>query len=148
MRSVVCLSAGVFLGLACAQAPAQDDRPNLSGTWQLDPAKCDMHSGKAGAATWVIEEKDNSIHIAENEGGKDRKVECTTDGKECAMTGDKAKASFWYNGPTLVEMETKGSNATRYRMKLSSDGSVLNVEVTHIVPQSDKSDVLAFVKRQ
>jgi hypothetical protein len=148
MRTVVFLSASIFLGLASAPAPAQDDRPNLSGTWQLDPAKCDLHSGKAGSATWVIDEKDNSIHIVENDGSKDRNVECSTDGKECSVTPDKAKASFWYNGPTLVEMETKGSNATRYRMKLSADGSVLNVEVTHIVPQSDKSDTLAFVKRQ
>ena len=120
----------------------------MTGTWQLDPAKSELHSARAGVATWVIAEKDNSIQIVENESGKDRKVDCTTDGKECQVTPDKAKASFWYNGPMLVEMETRGSSATRYRMKLSQDGSVLNVEVTHIVPQSDKSDVLAFTKRQ
>ena len=47
----------------------------------------------------------------------------------------------------LVEMETRGDRVTRYRIKASDDGKTLNVEMTHIVPQIDKIDVLVFAKQ-
>lgn len=128
---------------------AAQDRPNLSGTWQFDTAKSQLHADKVAGATWVINEDDNSIQITENEDGAPKKVQlkCTTDGKECKITGDKATASFWYNGPLLVEMETKGDHVTRYRMKLSDDGKTLTVDTTSIVPQSTQDDVLVFRKQ-
>ncbi|HEV2689317.1 MAG TPA: hypothetical protein VGV35_12210 [Bryobacteraceae bacterium] len=138
-------SSLIFLAF-CALA---QDRPSMTGTWQFDAAKSDLKTLKLSGATWVIDESDNSIHLTESEAGKSKKVEmqCTTDGKECNVTGDKAKASFWYNGPMLVEMETKGDRVTRYRMKISDDAKTLTVELTHIVPQIDKNDVLVFNKQ-
>lgn len=128
---------------------AGQDRPNLSGTWQFDSAKSELHSEKVAGATWVINEDDVFIQITQNEDGAAKKVElkCTTDGKECKISGDKAKASFWYNGPMLVEMETKGDRVMRYRMKLSDDGKTLTVDTTSIVPQSTQDDVLVFRKQ-
>lgn len=128
---------------------AAQDRPNLSGTWQFDGAKSELHTVKVGNATWVISEDDSSIQISESEDGASKKVEykCTTDGKECKVSGSKAKASFWYNGAMLVEMETRGDNVTRYRMKLSDDGKTLTVDTTSIVPQSTQADVLVFHKQ-
>jgi len=141
--------SGVLLWAICAISGVAQDKPSLNGTWQFDAAKSELHSGKVAITTWVIEEGDNTIHITESEASKSKKVElqCTTDGKECAVTGDKAKASFWYNGPMLVEMETKGDHVMRYRMKISDDLKTLTVEVTHIVPQSDKNDVMVFSKQ-
>ena len=97
----------------------------------------------------VISEDDSSIQITESEDGASKKIEmkCTTDGKQCKVTGDKATASFWYNGPMLVEMETKGDKVMRYRMKLSDDGKTLTVATTSIVPQSTQDDVLVFRKQ-
>jgi hypothetical protein len=97
----------------------------------------------------VIQEDDASIQISESEDGANQKVElkCTTDGKECKIGGEKAKASFWYNGPMLVEMETKGDHVQRYRMKLSADGKTLTVDTTSIVPKSTEDDVLVFQKK-
>lgn len=149
MRKHLILFACPLLALVTLPAAwCQDSRPNLSGTWQLDAAKSDMKTVKIADATWVIKEGDNTIHITESENGRAKAVElqCSTDGKECQVTGDKAKASFWYNGPMLVEMETKGDHVTRYRMKLSSDGKTLTIETTHIVPQDDRNDVLVFAK--
>ena len=149
MRSLVSFTA-CFLLSAGALAAQNSSKPNLSGSWQLDVAQSELNTNRLNHATWVIDEKENSIHIAESETGKaDRKVElaCTTDGKECKIPGEKTKASFWYNGPMLVEMETSGDNATRYRMKLSPDGKALNVEVTYIVPQTEKPDKLVFNKQ-
>ena len=130
-------------------AAVGQDRPSLSGTWQLDASKSEQRLSKVASATWVIQEGDNSIHLTESEGGKGKKIElqCTTDGKECQVTGDKAKASFWYNGAMLVEMQTRGEHVIRYRMKLSEDGKTLTVEVNQLVPNTDKSDVLVFAKQ-
>jgi len=146
-------NAAAFLAcsaLAALSLPlAAQDRPNLSGTWQFDSSKSELHAAKVSGATWVISEDDNTIQITESEDGASRKVElkCTTDGKECKVAGEKSSASFWYNGPMLVEMETKGDHVTRYRMKLSEDGKTLTVDTTYIVPQSPQDDVLVFRKQ-
>ena len=148
MRNVASIATFFVLALYSLPAAGQD-RPSLSGAWQFDASKSDLKSAKISSATWVIEESDNSIHITESEGGKAKKIElqCTTDGKECQVNGDKAKASFWYNGPMLVEMETKGERVTRYRMKISDDSTTLTVEVNHLVPQNDKNDILVFTRQ-
>jgi hypothetical protein len=123
-------------------------KPNLSGTWQLDASKSEFHNGKIDSATWVIDERNNSIRISETEKGKTIEVQCTTDGKDCKTGGDnKATTSFWYNGPMLVEFETKGDLVTRYRMTLSEDGKTLKAETTSIVPQNNQMDVLVFKKQ-
>jgi hypothetical protein len=142
------LAACFALALLAFSANGQD-KPSLTGTWQFDAAKSEQRTTKISTATWVIEEGDNAIHITESEGGKSKKIElqCTTDGKECQVTGDKAKASFWYSGPMLVEMETRGDRVTRYKIKASDDTKTLTVEMVHIVPQIDKIDVLVFAKQ-
>lgn len=148
MRSLT--TAAAFLALAIFAYPgAAQDHPNLAGTWQLDSAKSEQNNSKVAGATWVIEEGDNTIHIVETESGNSRKTElkCSTDGKDCNIAGEKAKASFWYNGATLVEMETRGDHVNRYRMKLSDDAKALTVEVSSIVPQGAKADVLVFQKQ-
>lgn len=148
MRHLTALR-GALTGILFVASAIAQDKPSLNGTWQFDPAKSELHNSRISEATWVIQEGDNTIHLTESEGAKSKKVElqCTTDGKECTVTGDKAKASFWYNGPMLVEMETKGDHVMRYRMKISDDLKTLTVEVTHIVPQIDKMDVLVFSKQ-
>lgn len=133
----------------CLLLVGQDqERPSFNGTWQFDPSKSELHSSKISSATWVMEEGDNSIHITQTENGKPKKTElqCTTDGKECKFPGDR-RDSFWFNGSTLVDMVTKNTNVIRYRMKISDDAKTLTVEVTPIVPQSDKIDTLVFQKQ-
>jgi hypothetical protein len=150
MRKIVNLSPCLILALLALPGNAQEPpKASLSGTWQFDSAKSELHNSKMTPATWVIDEGDNSIHITETEGAKSKKIDmqCTTDGKECQVTGDKSKASFWYNGPILVQMQTKGDQVTRFRLKASEDGKTLTVELTHIVPQTDKSDLLVFQKQ-
>jgi hypothetical protein len=141
---LTCLALFFLAGLASGQ---DQERPNFSGTWQLDASKSELHLSKISSATWVIEEGDNSIHISETENGKSKKTElqCSTDGKECKFPGDR-RDSFWFNGAMLVDMETKNTNVTRYRMKISDDGKTLTVEVNQIVPQNDKTDTMVFQK--
>ncbi|HTA68738.1 MAG TPA: hypothetical protein VK776_10695 [Bryobacteraceae bacterium] len=149
MRNLTTSSAFLALVLFAYPGKAQD-HPNLAGTWQFDSSRSDQTNSKVANATWVIEEGDNSIHIVETESGNAKKVElkCSTDGKDCNIAGGgKATASFWFNGPMLVEMETRGEHVNRYRMKLSDDAKALTVEVSSIVPRVDKADVLVFQKQ-
>jgi hypothetical protein len=148
MRDAATLLACSALAILSLPLAGQD-RPNLSGTWQFDGSKSELHTVKVSGATWVINEDDSTIQITESEDGATKKIElkCTTDGKECKVTGDKGTASFWYNGPMLVEMENKGDHVMRYRMKLSEDGKTLTVDTTSIVPQSAQDDVLVFRKQ-
>ena len=148
MGNLVTLAACLGLAVMAFPAAAQD-HPNLAGTWQLDASKSEHYNTNVANATWVIEEGDNTIHITETESGNTKKTElkCSTDGKDCNVAGEKAKASFWYNGPMLVEMETRGEHVNRYRMILSGDAKALRVEVNSIVPRNDKADVLVFQKQ-
>ena|SRR5579862_5552740 len=148
MRKSATLAACFTLAVLALPLAGQD-RPNLSGTWQFDGSKSELHSVKVAGATWVINEDDSSIQITESEEGGNKKIElkCTTDGKECKVAGDKATASFWYNGPMLVEMENRGDHVMRFRMKLSEDGKTLTVDTTSIVPKADQDDVLVFRKQ-
>jgi len=149
MRTAIIVLACLATTPAVVPAQEQDqERPSFSGTWQFDASKSDLHNSKISSATWVIEETETSIHLTQTENGKSKKLDlqCTTDGKECKFPGDR-RAQFWYNGPMLVEMETKNEHVTRYRMKISEDGKTLTVEVTQIVPQNDKIDTLVFQKQ-
>ncbi len=144
----------VFSGVLCGYAVAQDDtKPDLTGTWQLDAAKSEMRLSRFSGLKMVIAEKDGKININEDEilgGGKERKVvyDCTTDGKDCMVKSTGAKASFWYNGPMLVNMETeKKGDVFRYRMSLSPNAKELTVEISSLVPASDKVDKLVLAKQ-
>jgi hypothetical protein len=147
MRNAPTLLACSLLAVLSLPLAGQD-RPNLSGTWQFDGSQSQVHSVTIAGSTWVINEDDSSIQIVESQDGASKKVElkCTTDGKECKVSGEKATASFWYNGPMLVEMESRGDHVTRFRMKLSDDGKTLTIDTTSIVPQSSQDDVLVFKK--
>jgi hypothetical protein len=149
MRSAALILACSTLVLLTIPLVGQDDRPNLSGTWQFDSSKSQLHAVAAVGATWVIAEDESSIQITESESVASKRIElkCSTDGKECKISGGKVKASFWFNGPMLVEMESRGEHVTRYRMKLSDDGKTLTVNTTSIVPQSSQEDVLVFQKQ-
>jgi hypothetical protein len=151
-RFLICFSAAVVSGALCVCLAGQDDsRPDLSGKWLLDASKSEMQLNRLSALTMVISEKDGNIKINEDEklaDGKERKIAyaCTTDGKECDVSGTKAKASFWYNGPMLVSMETQrnGGSVIRQRLKLSQDSKQLTVEISSLVPKTDKMDKLVF----
>lgn len=155
-KLLVCFSAAVIPVAFCITLCGQDDtRPDLNGKWLLDASKSDMQLTRLSDLTLVISEKNGKINIREDEklsDGKERKIsyDCTTDGKECVVGGEKAKASFWYNGPILVSMETErnGAAVTRQRMKLSQDLKELTLEISSLVPQNSKMDKLVLEKSQ
>jgi len=126
---------------AAALAQDTDDRPNLAGKWQVDPARSDGGND----VILNIEATDETVHYKQQTRGEIAEFNCTTDGKECPMTvgGHKAKVSLWYNGPSLIVMETKGNNVVKRRLTMT--GTSLQMEVIPIVPQG-KTDKLVFNK--
>jgi hypothetical protein len=132
------------------------DRPNLTGAWQWNPDKSELHSAKLAGLTWVIDQKETTFHLSETErhpDGKEIKTDfdCTIDGKECAIhtKGEPTSVSFWYNGPALVEMVCRGHNretVVKKRFRLSDDGKLMNVELIPLVG-SERPGKLVFEKQ-
>jgi hypothetical protein len=126
-------------------ALAQDtDRPNMTGRWQIDPARSE---GGGGETLSIQAKDDDSLHyLLESHNGGIAEFQCITDGRECAMTdgGHKAKVSVWFNGDSLGMMETRGSNVVK--RKLTVTGSTLQMDVIPIVPQG-KTDKLVFTRQ-
>jgi len=147
------LYLGVLLGMAAGGCLQAADRPDLNGNWQFDAAHSEMHSQIPPGLVWQIEQTGDSIHVVEHAGDKSvNDFTCATDGKECKVKsyGHPAKASFYYNGPVLVEVETMGQNrdtVIKKRMELSGDGSVLTVEVMHIMPSGKGPEKLVMTRK-
>ncbi len=132
------------------------ERPNLSGSWHCNTSKSTIHPLRLSDLTWVIDQKDEALHlseIAKNSDGKQVKTDfdCTTDGKECStkLDGQPAKISFYFNGAMLVEMDYKGrnrENIVKKRLQLADDGKSMNVELIRVIG-TDQPGTLVFEKQ-
>jgi hypothetical protein len=128
---LICISIAGFL--AAQTAPA----PSLSGTWVL---------GKDPSVKLVVEQTPEKVHVKELKADEVRtEYTCNLDGKDCSIKeeGHSAKVALWFNGPKLVELRTRGSEVTRRRFTLASDGKSLEVELS---PMSSpgKTEILAY----
>jgi hypothetical protein len=141
--SFVCLVAG----LCSVPVIAQEARPNLSGKWQFNAGKSELHSGKTNAVSLVIENKGPSIHVTKTvtASGKDSVIEfnCSTDGQDCNAKG--AKVSLWFDGASLVEMDVAGDAITKSSMKLAAGGKTITLTVSYISPKAE-SDMVVLDK--
>jgi hypothetical protein len=120
----------LFPVLLTAAAALCAERPELNGTWQLSSS----NEGKLKFETLLIQQSPDSIKITES-GGKEKPVDlaCGVDGQECKLK--EGDISFWYNGETLVMMETSHSHVvTKTLMAPAPDGKTLSLEVTRVAP--------------
>jgi hypothetical protein len=132
---------GLTLLLFCfaAWADEQTDRAKLLGAW-------DSQDGSAKRAAWTFEFKGDSLHVTYSEG--DQVVtdfECNTKGRDCdaKIGGGRAKVSLWFNGPKLVELETKGQEILKHRFGIAGQGDQMEVEIIPIAPDG-KAETLHF----
>jgi hypothetical protein len=145
MRNWFCLAL-LTMGTA-----AFADRPNLNGTWKMDPAQSQAGEEKVQSEMLVIHQTDNEVTIADSQSsadGKEKKldIQCNTMGKECKLK--EGAFSLWYNGPVLVVMQTHGDDAVvKRRLTMSKDGGKLTMEVIHIVPPNKPAENYTFVKQ-
>ena len=116
------------------------DRTKLIGSWQLEQG-----SDKDGSL-WTLESKGDDIHIVHSSGSQTvTDFACNTVGKDCDVTnaGRHVKISMWYNGPKLVQFETRGSEVTKLRFGVTGQGDTMEVEVIPVVP-AGKTEILQF----
>ena len=146
------ISVAVFLALLCGAGTLgsdQNDREKLIGSWELQYAPLTSLSSH-----WTFSEQGKSIHVTQFEGtNKVTNFECDVDGDPCEVkvSGKRAMVSLWFNGPKLVELETKGSEVVKRRFEIISQGDgageVMEMELIPIVP-SEKTEIFRFKRVQ
>ncbi len=110
----------------------------LIGAWQQQD-----DSGK-GISLWVVETKANSLHITNSQGDqKLSEIDCKPTGAECEGTasGKKTKVSMYFNGPTLVQLETVGSDVIKRQFTVREQPDILEIDVMPIIGNA-KSETL------
>jgi hypothetical protein len=119
--------------LLASTAFGDDDssRAKLIGKWLSDG------NGEA-KSTWDIEEGSaDTIHVTNSSGAQIlAEFECNTLGKECVVkgAGRKSRVSMWFNGPKLVQMETRGSQVVKRRFSITGEGDTMDLETIPIAP--------------
>jgi hypothetical protein len=126
--------------LLCVPVLADDvsDRAQLLGSWQRQD-----DSGKE-VTVWVLEVRGAALHIMESRGGqKSSEFECPPKGVDCDGTveGKKAKVTLYYNGPALVQLETRGSDITKRQFTVTGQPDTMEIEVMPILG-TDKAETL------
>jgi flagellar hook-basal body complex protein FliE len=140
LTAILLLSFG-----AAALAESESDRQKLLGSWEQEGA-----TQNSPSSSWTFSAANDSIHVTQLEGGnKIADFACGTAGTSCEVktSGKKATVSMWFNGPLLVEMETKGSEVIKRRFKILPQGDLMEMEVIPIVP-GGKTEILQFKRVQ
>ena len=134
MRLAAIFTGAFLLAAGCAWCQG-DPRDQLLGSWQAQDAK--------DQETWSFEDVHGDMKIKRSMNGATVfEATCNTMGRECqAKDGGKtAKFSLWFNGGTLVLMETRGSDVWKRRFEATPDGT-LTLETIAINPPSKAESV-------
>ena len=141
MKAIRAAAFLVLLGSAGALGGDQGDRERLVGSWELQGTPAD-----GTPSGWIFSEQSNSLGVTQLEGtSKIANFKCGVDGVFCEIkeSGNKVTVSFWFNGPKLVQLETKGSEVVKRRFALVSQGDVMEMEVIPVVP-TGKTETFRF----
>lgn len=139
MKTALLLLAGCLVSFA----DGPTGQPDISGTWRP------QSPGNESGSTFVIEQRADEVRIREvDTSGKTRTdIQCATLGGDCPikLDGDAAKASYYFNGRTLVELVWMGTQVTETKRTLSADRTKLMVQVMRMTPPGDPKR-LVFVR--
>jgi hypothetical protein len=113
----------------------------LMGAWESQGG-----TDNTGKVTWLLEAKGGAVHVTYSQGSqKLAEFECDTSGRECPAkdAGRSAKISLYFNGPTLIELETKGQEVVKRRFAVAGTGEEMDVELIPVVSKS-KAETVHF----
>lgn len=150
--------------MAVAPAMAQN-KPDFSGTWNLDSAKSDFGQVPGPSSeTIVIAQKNTNlsetVNFADEQGSHNYTLDLTLDGPEVAYTPDKApqlgmvtlqKVKAAWQGTSVVVNETlkyeedadvSGTNT----YSLSADGNMLTMDMNFSTPMGNMTRKMVFDK--
>lgn len=143
--------------LVCCLSAQEADKPDFSGTWQLDLLRTRFGDlPKPKSLTLEIEHRDPKIRIAavsEDKGGETREtMDLTTDGAQYAHTagGRSCTASarwHWWEGRRLsVDVQCGGVSRSR-RFTMGAKGKILTTVLTVQDGSGEKKAYEFFIKR-
>ena len=136
---VVGLAAALAFGPSAFAGDAEWAK--LMGAWESQGG-----TDSADKVTWLLEAKGDAMHVTYLQGSqKLAEFECDTSGRECPakVSGHSAKISLWFNGPTLVVLETKGPEVVKRRFAVAGTGEEMDVELIPVVSKS-KAETVHF----
>jgi hypothetical protein len=119
-------AAGFLLSMA-AGAGDRADRDNLLGIWQAAEG--------ASHEAWSLESKGDVLRVVRTDNGKvTLEATCKPDGTDCSATdeGKKVTVIMYFNGPALVQMETRDSYVTTRKFALDGESGRMTIEVNPI----------------
>jgi hypothetical protein len=130
------------------------EKPNLSGTWKLDPLRSRFDAIPAPKSGLLkIEHQEPKIHIAVEMAGKrgdtTQVLDLTTDGAEQKVTiaGQSATAdAYWEDDRHLVVEVKHGEQTETRRMNLGDKGKMLTTVLSLKDPSGQKSAYGFYVK--
>ena len=128
--AAIIASLVILSSVAFAQDEAQ--REKLNGSWQ-----------GSDQAVWTIQGQDGGIRLINAQGEKKIVEIVCAFGKECDAKdeGKKVKITFFYAGPKLVVMETKGDTVIKRSFGFGSSGEAIEVETVSIAPAGETQKV-------
>lgn len=122
----------VLLLSSVSRADAENERDKFNGSWvQQSEAE----------NSWTLNADGDNMHVTQTDGGKkiaDFKCDSRGAGCDVKISGKKAMVSMWFNGSKLMQMETSGSEVIERSFTILTQGDVLEVEITPIVPGGKK----------
>jgi len=133
------------LGILLAGAVVADDdasRAKLMGSWELTDAGKDPQ-------IWTFQAKDakgDVIHVTNVAAQKTlMEFDCDSFGHDCVVkdNGKTAKVSLYYNGPKLIQMETRGPLICKRAFVITGEGDTMEL-VWEIFAPSAKTETLHF----
>lgn len=134
------LAIGMLVLAGSVFADDDSSRASLAGTWQQ------TEGSKDAISVWVLKDLGSTMHVTGSNGTQTVvEFECNTAGKDCEgkESGHKAKVSLWFNGPRLVELETRGSQTVKRRFAVTGDGDKMDLETIPVVPPG-KAETVHF----
>jgi len=145
IAAIVCL---------CASIATAQTKPNLSGTWKLNPEKSKFVSGGPDNLSIKIDHKEPAFaeawFMSTPNGDNSFQAKYTTDGKEAEqeVMGRTAKTSAKWDGAALViEWQQEGRFFKR-KITLSADGKTMTKVVTQTRGDGQQTeDTVVFDKQ-
>ena len=132
LRLSFCLLAATWLAAA--------DRPDFSGTWQLNHSKSD--AGAPAASTKKIEQDDKELRVTTTQGGNSTEVKLRLDGKE-----NENKVSAKWEGAALVVRSRREMGGVKIQSedRWTLDGKTLTIQ-TRVTGGHDMTMKLVYEK--
>jgi hypothetical protein len=144
------------LVLTCALAlcASAQTKPDLNGTWKMNPSKSKF-GGQGGpdAITIKFDQQEpnlsESLTIVNPQGERTLNLKYTTDGKESVsqIDGNEVKTTAKWEGETLV-IELRGSDNLFRRKFTLSDGGKTMMMAVHIAGQGGEQDDTVVLEKQ